>query len=920
MYGLFFKKIISFATLAAFLVSGVPSSYAQVRIPLPPAGDRVSLSAKFDPALMVGVQLDVNDPFKFNFLIDRGQNVLSASAKSEEYKKLIKYFLASLTTPNNDMWVNLSPFEQERIIPDNFGLTEMGRDLLSQDYLLKQITSSLIYPEGDIGKKFWQEIYQKVAEKYGTTDIPLDTFNKVWIIPDKAVIFQKDGTALSVESHLKVMLESDYVAMSNNGLPTGGHAAPFVSVSPSRLPSDEPLNMKATQVSTESQALVKDIVREIVIPALEKEINEGENFAPLRQIYSAMLMATWFKKTLRQSILGRVYADRSKVAGVEINDAGAKERIYQQYLQAYKTGVFNFIREEEDPLTRETIPRKYFSGGTKAFDESQISYADQAQAKDFAEKHKNLDRVQTKLGKAAKTKSLINNMDRAQGEALSDWGDPEFVQDVTDLWRVVSQQRFIVDGRNFDRMGSIYSEKEKLIRELKKKPGYFVWDIVDMVAMDEEYSASDVPGYLKMKKIETTSLIRDYFKRTFLLLSENFQARAGRGGYVVCKIEDGGIAHIAAIDAGKGFPLDEDGVPLIEVDPQTGNFKQDLESTGKGQALGLVSGWSDKFAIWTQGYRWNKDEGFVEDASIRSRYGTVVMVQFDLQKDSSQVVAADRGQLQLWGEEGYQDQRKAEHNPAYETVIGRAIDSLDGRRVEHNGVAYIFSVDIDPEPFKRFDAKIVLKRVSDGRAVASFELGTRDRRGEIEAGYIRTLDPLDQNKGFAGLIAWHVARVFPADMTLVSKIENEETLEALSRGKDFPGTLIGRVFKDWEFVSLVYWDDNGEYHDLKYSDGAFEENWRPHRDDEEGDWGFVEVRFKAGQVRADKVRPMTAAPGGIDLNDKNLDLKVDGKLMGMGLPAEWRGVDLNTIDGLSPVIVNIAPVTGLTDLLGLSGV
>jgi len=76
------------------------------------------------------------------------------SQKRQEYKKLVKYFLASLTIPDEDQWVNLSPYEKGRIIQGNFGKTEMGRDLLSQDYLLKQITSSLMYPESGLGKKF----------------------------------------------------------------------------------------------------------------------------------------------------------------------------------------------------------------------------------------------------------------------------------------------------------------------------------------------------------------------------------------------------------------------------------------------------------------------------------------------------------------------------------------------------------------------------------------------------------------------------------------------------------------------------------------------------------------------------------------------------------------------------------------------
>ncbi|MBF0511402.1 MAG: hypothetical protein HQL13_03640, partial [Candidatus Omnitrophica bacterium] len=51
------------------------------------------------------------------------------------------------------------------------------------------------------------------------------------------------------------------------------------------------------------------------------------------------------------------------MAGVNIDDPKEKEKIYQKYLKAFKKGVFNYIKEEVDPTTQETIPRKYFSGG-----------------------------------------------------------------------------------------------------------------------------------------------------------------------------------------------------------------------------------------------------------------------------------------------------------------------------------------------------------------------------------------------------------------------------------------------------------------------------------------------------------------------------------------------------------------------------
>ena len=45
------------------------------------------------------------------------------------------------------------------------------------------------------------------------------------------------------------------------------------------------------------------------------------------------------------------------------NEPNDVEFIYQRYLQAFKKGAYNYIKEETDPISQETIPRKYFSGG-----------------------------------------------------------------------------------------------------------------------------------------------------------------------------------------------------------------------------------------------------------------------------------------------------------------------------------------------------------------------------------------------------------------------------------------------------------------------------------------------------------------------------------------------------------------------------
>ena len=95
---------------------------------------------------------------QFDFIIDIGDDQLQGEALKEESQKLINYFMATLTVPEDEMWVNLSPYEKDRIIAEGLSFTEMGRDMLAQDYLLKQLTASLMYPENDFGKEFWQSV------------------------------------------------------------------------------------------------------------------------------------------------------------------------------------------------------------------------------------------------------------------------------------------------------------------------------------------------------------------------------------------------------------------------------------------------------------------------------------------------------------------------------------------------------------------------------------------------------------------------------------------------------------------------------------------------------------------------------------------------------------------------------------------
>jgi hypothetical protein len=343
----YLKRLYSISVFISFLINiiGPMPAYAvdgHDFVSLPKPGVMVHVSPEFNPPILKGIKVHPDNPFRFDFILDKGDSDKNNFELKSESSKLIKYFLASLTIPEKDLWVNLSPYEKDRIIPESFGVTEMGRDLLVQDYMLKQITASLVYPEDEIGKKFWKRVYEEAQAKYHTSNIPVSTFNKVWIVPEKAVVYEnsKTGSAYIIESKFKVMLEQDYLALEK-------HEA--VSV--------------ATQ-EKETNQIGSQIVREVVIPELTKEVNEGKNFSSLRQVYNSFILATWYKKKIKDSLLTQVYADKSKTQGININDPQEKEKIYQEYLKAFKKGVYNYVKEDVViPGVSQPISKKYFSGG-----------------------------------------------------------------------------------------------------------------------------------------------------------------------------------------------------------------------------------------------------------------------------------------------------------------------------------------------------------------------------------------------------------------------------------------------------------------------------------------------------------------------------------------------------------------------------
>lgn len=343
-----YRVFSAYLSLVLVVSYAIPprQSYAQSVLNLPQPGAMLGISPIFTPPSLAGITIYPQNPLQFDFIIDTGDDDLQGAALRKESEKLIKYFMTTLTVPEKEMWVNLSPYEKNRIIANGLGNTQMGIDMLVQDYILKQLTASLMYPEEKIGSEFWERVYNKAQEKYGMTEIPMNTFNKIWIVPESASVQINGNSIFIVDSYLKVMLEEDYLALESN-LDSLEHGVGDTS-------GDEAL---------EINGVTAEIVRDILIPEIEREVNEGKNFVTLRQIFYSMILATWYKQNLKESVLGQIYVDKNKIDGVDIDDKESKQKVYEQYIKAFEKGVYNYIKEDYDAVNQKMIPRKYFSGG-----------------------------------------------------------------------------------------------------------------------------------------------------------------------------------------------------------------------------------------------------------------------------------------------------------------------------------------------------------------------------------------------------------------------------------------------------------------------------------------------------------------------------------------------------------------------------
>ena len=312
----------------------------------------------FQPARLRYISYDIaNNDFKL--LLDQGDAKLNNAVQ-----ELFNYFLIGLALPNDTFWVNLRPDSPENIIDPLLEKTEIGKIFLEADLQLKKDTAGLTSPQTPEGKVYWDKLYKKAGELFGTENITIPTITRPWIVPNEVIVRETEDSAYIYKATLKVMLEADYLDNQKR--------LPCRQAGKTKKPKTEGYSFPDPRLK-ELNEYSSQIIREAIIPKLTREVNSSKKYAKLRQVYYSLVLSRWFKARFRAQMTENrgqrtekannylSLIDSGNLANLASQEPYDKQAYFQAYQKSFQDGEYNLKEPVASPYGQSI--RSYISGG-----------------------------------------------------------------------------------------------------------------------------------------------------------------------------------------------------------------------------------------------------------------------------------------------------------------------------------------------------------------------------------------------------------------------------------------------------------------------------------------------------------------------------------------------------------------------------
>lgn len=308
-------------------------------------GER-SLEKGFPP-LVGGIAFPMNNPMQigFSLLTDASLGMPTPEEQTELQVRLGRYLNTYLVLTGDQVNVNLTPIDDYCGLPELLRHTELGRDMLSQDLVLKHYTACQLHPLTVHGKAFWDEIDTITADSR-----IIESCFRVWIIPDGATVHEKteDGYGhVTIEKlGLKVLCDADYDTL--------------------RQLRELQRKPKAFSDATMHDKHVVDMFKKLIVPEIQREVSTGPRFGLLRQILSVLVIAKWIMESQLGDALKKAgFLDSNTPEKYNLNTVSndVLHSMKRLYLEMVDDGIWKYTRTHIDIERNEVQKRLYVAGG-----------------------------------------------------------------------------------------------------------------------------------------------------------------------------------------------------------------------------------------------------------------------------------------------------------------------------------------------------------------------------------------------------------------------------------------------------------------------------------------------------------------------------------------------------------------------------
>lgn len=280
--------------------------------------------------------------FDYMLKAKRGEKGVPTINFPAEAQNSMDFFFIGLTLPDYKFWVNLNPREPERIINQSLGKTDVGRIMLEADLRMKKDFCRYENPcSSEVGEKY-QQLLDKKQEELVTTcthqypgeikkpeNVPFQAAIRSWIVPDEITAYENENEVYIVNSTLTIMSEPVY------------EHSTYKIVNQDTSKVSEGCRRCLDDVAVEYGRYATELGEEMIYPLVVQEVNNNESYSDLRQVYTSLALAQWYKDHICNSGMFSDLIDSEDLTGLESEAIWNPTDIWEKYAKSYEKGEYH---------------------------------------------------------------------------------------------------------------------------------------------------------------------------------------------------------------------------------------------------------------------------------------------------------------------------------------------------------------------------------------------------------------------------------------------------------------------------------------------------------------------------------------------------------------------------------------------------